>query len=164
MTVKRIIIALLSVVFLGSADIQAQEEGFFKELEIDISASPKAIVADESINISSNKLAVRYRCNDNLSIGIGTALAHISISDLSASYVPFYLSTRYGFTPDNKVSPYSLVNVGASVFGNDVLFQAGIAAGINISLADNCSMFLEIGLGYLADESFWSPISIGIRL
>ena len=163
MTVKRIIIALLSVVFLGTTGIHAQEKGFLKKLEIDISASPKTIVADESISISSKNLAVRYKCNDNLSIGVGTALAHISISDLSASYVPFYLSTRYGFTPDNKVSPYSLVNVGASVFGNDVLFQAGIAAGINISLADNCSMFLEIGLGYLAEASFWSPIFIGIR-
>ena len=43
MTVKRIIIALLSVVFLGTTGIHAQEKGFFKELEIDISASPKAI-------------------------------------------------------------------------------------------------------------------------
>lgn len=163
MTIKRIIIVLLSVVFLGTTGIHAQEKGFLKKLEIDISASPKAIVADESISISSKNLAVRYKCNDNLSIGVGTALAHISISDLSASYVPFYLSTRYGFTPDNKVSPYSLVNVGASTFGNDVLFQARIAAGINISLADNCSMFLEIGLGYLAEASFWSPIFIGIR-
>lgn len=163
MTIKRIIIVLLSVVFLGTTGIHAQEKGFLKKLEIDISASPKTIVADESISISSKNLAVRYKCNDNLSIGVGTALAHISISDLSASYVPFYLSTRYGFTPDNKVSPYSLVNVGASTFGNDVLFQARIAAGINISLADNCSMFLEIGLGYLAEASFWSPIFIGIR-
>lgn len=163
---KKIIIALLSVIFLGANSIQSQEKNFLNKLELDISVSPKTIVASKSFNISSSDLALRYMYTDNLSIGFGATLTNICFSDFSAdSYVPFYLSLRYSLIPENKVSPYFLLNLGGSAFQlNDIQYQCRIATGIDFSLVENySSMFLEIGLGYMSDINFWTPISLGIR-
>lgn len=156
----------MSVIFLGANSIQSQEKNFLNKLELDISVSPKTIVASKSFNISSSDLALRYMYTDNLSIGFGATLTNICFSDFAAdSYVPFYLSLRYSLIPENKVSPYFLLNLGGSAFQlNDIQYQCRIATGIDFSLVENySSMFLEIGLGYMSDINFWTPISLGIR-
>ena len=89
MTIKKLIIALLSVIFLGANSIQSQEKNFLNKLELDISVSPKTIVASESFNISSSDLALRYMYTNNLSIGFGATLTNICFSDFSAECCRF---------------------------------------------------------------------------
>ena len=137
--------------------------------ETDVNLSPRTGVMEKNgLGTFGAECAVRYRLWNRFSAGLGVSVPFMW-NELDA--IPLYLSGRYEVLPEQRLSPYFLLNAGAScvqqgefVRQENGLYAYGRAAlGVEYRLAGNTGLFAELGVATLGFKWFYTPLTFGIR-